>query len=283
MPADYVSRIQNVSQGGETVGVHGISTTRECSKVMKSNDKELNMEEGGCYATGRNEFEELHKTVDRPDVKEEKNSDDSEIGLRRFSIMSVSSTNLASLDRTSMLYSDFENGAQNIVSESISGFSSDSFAKLNSDSKVNVSCGPNSTDNLFNDTLISFDTCKKGSALLKVETKFVRSADAFVSIVDDEKECELSSEANPDRDLTSQPVISKAPTDQLSVLHTQSVCRIDIESCSTTDESLSDIDGKGDDNNDNSLPERRLSLSLLGVPKRFVCFLATDHFENLRS
>ena len=247
------------------------------------------MEEGGCYATGRNEFEELHKTVDRPDVKEEKSSDDSEIGLRRFSIMSVSSTNLASLDRTSILYSDFENGAQNIVSESISGFSSDSFAKLNSDSKVNVSCGPNSTDNLFNDTIslsqkeTSFDTCKKGSALLKVETKFVRSADAFVSTVDDEKECELISEANPDRSLTSQPLISKAPTDQLPVFHTQSVCRIDIESCSTTDESISDIDGKGDDNNDNSLPERRLSLSLLGVPKRFVCFLATDHFENLRS
>lgn len=214
------------------------------------------------------------------------------IGLRRFSLLSMSSTNLSLLDRSySNSFDDdnFHNSMENFeesvnnngsakVCDSINIIPEIKIDSSQLSSVVTQGCNAmdqNSTNINFDrfETITdnaSFDRNEMG--LLKVEPSFIRSADAFASLSQEKESAFNVLDKGSDifyRDSLEKNVIDHQDTLSINsteqcLLTQSSVCRIDIETCST-DESSSD--GEIDTS---LLHSRSNSLSLLNLPERSV-------------
>ena len=229
-------------------------------------------------------FEEVKVSVDLCDIEDQESDNESvdynAVGLRRFSIMSMSSTNIASLEDE-----DFVRTVEKTISELNNKVTSESYSHLNADVKVNLSQrnDPLENKNILVETASGTDDKKLG--LLKVESDFVRSAEAMTTLLSQNRQVyvipddgnanvlDLKNKITETDDVFGQLVGTETSPHSLSrgpgEPSTQSVCRIDIHSCSTNGSSSDD-----DNDNDNNLQAKwRESLSLLKVPRRFVCLL----------
>ena len=219
-----------------------------------------------------------HTESDSVKMEGDEVGDTSTIGLRRFSVLSISSTNLSLLEKRLVCSGNELSSQHSKESERANNGSAHSLAVLNSshdfkqetpsqlsdplrtcrsidvvpDIKIDCSASHSSTPEktkTYSDTSVS-DMCATG--LLNVEPDFTRSSDAFASCSSHNAKLE-----------TIDPgcVLDKEASVCLERVPTQSsVCSINIESCSTDDsQSETEIDN-------DLLHSRRNSVA--NVPKR---------------
>ena len=233
------------------------------------------------------------------DMKENEIGEPAEIGLRRFSILSVSSTNLSLLEKR-LVRSDNELSSQHSRESEhsdVESYHSNAGLRSSSSSKKElllqtngslVGCaGVNAVPDIKIDCSTSpasspvkeiktprmpdkSDSDMNATGLLNVESHFTRSSDAFATLLPENKMTrEVSYSSHPCSDTLetadSRDTSGYEASSCVKHLPTQSsVCSINIESCSTDDsQSDPDIDT-------GLLHSRRNSLSVLNVPRRLV-------------
>ena len=235
---------------------------------------------------------------DRMELNRNETNATGELGLRRFSILSMSSTNLSLLEMHSE-HSDTDLKSQNSreTENSDAGLKSPSSTKkgalVQTDESL-VACGG---INVVPDIKIDYSASSASSAvdevkkstmsnesksnmvaigLLSVEPSFIRSSDAIATLSQENKlthevseySCSGSLETNESwdgsRNISSHEALSSTESADKRLPTQSSVCSINIESCSTDDnQSESEIDPE-------LLHTRRNSLSVLNLPERLV-------------
>ena len=229
------------------------------------------------------------------DMKENAIGEPAEIGLRRYSILSISSTNLSLLEKRLVRsdaefslqhsrdseHSDVESGHSNVELRSSSCSKKELLlqtngslvgcASVNAVPDIKIDCSTSSASSPGKEIKMdNSNSDMSATGLLSVESNFTRSSDAFVTLLPENKmtrEVSYSSQMCSDTLETadSRNISGYEASSCVKRLQTQSsVCSINIESCST-DDSMSDPDI-----DTGLLHSRRNSLSVLNVPRRLV-------------